>query len=48
MGLMLRSSSKRSPDQRHHDRAVFEWASSTLEGGGRLTPVSIPDRADEE
>jgi deoxyribodipyrimidine photolyase-related protein len=48
MGLMLRSCAKRSAGQRRHDREVFEWARTELEGGGRLTPKAIPGPAEEE
>ncbi len=44
--VILSASARRPAASRRRDRAVFEWASAELGGGGRLTPEAAP--ADEE
>jgi deoxyribodipyrimidine photolyase-related protein len=48
MGVVMRSSAKRSERRRRHDRGVLEWVWSVLDGGDRLTPAAAPRNLEEE
>jgi deoxyribodipyrimidine photolyase-related protein len=47
MGVVMRSSARRPEHRRRHDRQVFGWAASTLDGGERLTPAATPPEVEE-
>ena len=42
MGTVMMSLRKRTDEKRHHDRAIHEWVSASLQRGERLTPSGIP------